>query len=92
MNRLLSGIVGNEKDFSIQHRIFNAIAFVGVIITLIGSIANYISGLDIYTYLLPLLSFFVFVGLFLYSLLKRNFYIVSRVTYLYIILIFFPSF
>lgn len=90
MKEIISKIIGNRVDFSVQHRIFNATLFAGIMLTVITGICNYYMGLKPLTYVYPLLSFLLFVGFHLYSISKRNFYLISRVSFAYILFIFFP--
>ena len=90
MKDIIAKITGNREDFSVQHRIFNATIFFGITLTIISGISNYYMGLKPFTYIYPFLSCFLFVGFYFYSIFKRNLYIISRVSFAYIIFIYFP--
>jgi len=95
MERILSRITGSKKLFSLEYRIFNATLFAGIVLTLVSGISNFCVGLPQYTYLFPLANSIVFIGLYFFSLSKnriseKRLFIISRISFAYILFIFFP--
>ena len=92
LTNMLSIFIGNKEEFSVQHRIFNAINFSGIILTIITGITNYTTGLNSATYLFSLFSLLMFSGFLYYSLKKKNLYLISRIGYSFILFIYYPVF
>lgn len=90
MKTVLLKILGYGNEFTLQHRIFNATSFAAIIINIITALINYYLNLKPFTYLFPFFSSFLFVGFYLYSIHIKNFYLISRVTFIYLLFFFVP--
>ncbi len=89
---ILDTLIGDKKIFSLQHRIFNATSFAGIIMNIMGAIGNYSVGLDPFSYIFPIFSSLLFAGFYLYSIIKKNFNLISKITFAYLLFVFFPVF
>ena len=87
---MLSKIIGNKEEFSLQHRIYNTTNFAGLILTIMTVVINYSTGFTPYSFLFLFFSMFIFAGLWIYSLSSKNLYLISRLSFSYILFVFFP--
>jgi len=90
MKNLRSIFIGNSEEFSVQHRVFNATLLSGIFLTIITGMSNFYTGMAPVTYTCSLISVFIFIGFYLYSLLRKKLYLISRVSFTYILFVFYP--
>ncbi|MBU2700481.1 diguanylate cyclase (GGDEF)-like protein [Sporomusaceae bacterium BoRhaA] len=69
----LHKLIGEESQFSREHRILNIVLFFGVIIAIWSAITNYLLGLDLLLVLTCLISGAVLSGLHYLSVVKKQY-------------------
>lgn len=90
MKEYIYRIIGNKEDFSPQQRVFNSTLLAGIILNYFCGIINYILGIDSLNYLFPFVSSVVFIGLYIWAIYGRNFYLCSRITFVFTLFIYVP--
>ena len=89
--RILSKLIGNRKHFTIEHRILNSTALIGIFLTIVTTVSNFYSGLPPVTYYFTAFSAVYFLGAYLYSIISRNFKITYLISLGYLVLFFTPG-
>ncbi len=92
MKNFFYKIIGNKEQFTVQHRIFNATILVGILINIPTSVIAWLMDFPLIHILIPVISFFVFSAVYLYSLLKKDLHISSIIGFSYLLFVFFPFF
>lgn len=87
----INDLIGNADKFKFGHRVLNASALLGIILTLTVAILNYSLQLNPYTYIFPFISFFIFICIHIYSLKTKKYTIVYCFFAASTTLIFIPS-
>lgn len=90
MTKVSSKIIGDTKYFTVQHRIFNAVLFAGILQTLFAGISNFFINTKPITYIFPFISFIVFVFIHYFSINKKNLRLTSQLSFIYLLFVFFP--
>lgn len=63
----IDDIMGSSDEFNMQERIFNIILFLGILISIISSSTNIITGMPFYNYFFPIISGIFCIGVYLLS-------------------------
>lgn len=91
IRRILSSLIGNRRHFTIEHRILNSTALIGIFLTITTTITNFYDGLPPVTYYFTGISTLYFLGAYFYSITSRNFKVSYLISLGYLILIFTPG-
>lgn len=91
VKRILSKLIGSRRHFTIEHRILNSTALIGIFLTAATTLTNFYDGLPPVTYYFTATSALYFLGGYLYSITTRNFKVSYLISLGYIILIFTPG-
>jgi len=89
--RLVSRLVGKSSEFSLQHRVFNVIALMGMAMSFSASLINYTLELGTLTVIVPFACGLMALGLYLLSLLGRLYTVPAIATVVMLSFIFFPT-
>ena len=89
--RILSKLIGNRRHFTIEHRILNSTALIGIFLTVTTTFTNFYDGLPPVTYYFTAISALYFLGGYFYSITSRNFKVSYFISLGYIILVFTPG-
>lgn len=87
---MLSRLIGERAVFPLQHRIFNAIALMGIIMSFSACLGNYFLGLGTATVIVPFGCGAMAVGLYLMSILRRMYTVPAMITVIMLSFVFFP--
>lgn len=90
MRKTISSLIGNSQKYGIRTRILHSVALMGILLTILTGILNIVGGLPSQSWLFPFASVLVFGAIYLYSLQKNKLTLVYRLTFSYIIFVFFP--
>jgi signal transduction histidine kinase len=83
-------IIPKAHNLTVQHRIFNATLLAGISLTAFAGISSYLTGLKPFTYIFPFISFVLFIAFLALSFRGKNFHLVSRLSLIYLLFIFYP--
>ncbi|MEN9443115.1 MAG: Phosphoserine phosphatase RsbP [Bacteroidota bacterium] len=88
----LNKFLGNPDVFAVEHRVLNAVAIQGIFLTILTTFLNFIAQLPLITVYFPSFCALIFISLYAYSLLKRNFERLYNMSFSFITLIFYPGY
>lgn len=89
MKHMLRTLIGEEAKLPFEHRVFNIILIIAVLVCSLSSIINYISGLNM---LVTLVAMIALVYLFWESAIKRNYNIAINLGLPLYLFVFLPLF
>lgn len=89
---LLEGYVGNEAQFSIEHRMLNILLLLGLGLATVMTIASYLIGLEIRVVLLCILSIVFFISCYWLSFKRKLYSLVVSIIAFFSTCIFTPAF
>ncbi len=84
-------LIGDSNNFEVSHRILNAFALVGILLTLITAARSLLQALPIITFYFNIANATIVAGLLWYSLKYKNFIVTYRFAFTYLTLVFFPG-
>jgi len=92
IKHIANKLIGDEQRFSLSHRILNTTAVLGIILTLITSISNYILCLPQAAIIFSSISLFYFLGIYINSIKYIRYRLTYNLTSLYLVFFFIPAF
>lgn len=87
---IISKLIGDDTVFSLRHRVFNVIALIGICMSFTACIMNYVLGLGATTVIVTFGCGVISVGLYLMSIIGRQYALPALVTVIILSFIFFP--
>lgn len=88
---IVSKFIGDDTVFSLRHRVFNVIALIGICMSFTACIINYVLGLGTTTVIVPLGCGVISVGLYLMSVIGRQYALPALAAVIMLSFIFFPT-
>ncbi|MDI6709989.1 MAG: diguanylate cyclase [Bacillota bacterium] len=89
--KIISKLIGDNAVFSLQHRIFNVIALMGIIMSFSACLVNYALKLGTLTVIVPFGCGIMALGLYLMSIIGRKYTVPAMVTVIILSFVFFPA-
>ncbi len=89
-SQILKLIVGDDNRFSVSHRVLNATAFLGIVLTLSTTVANYLLMFPLKTVMFSFVSLIYFAVIYLISIRLNKFRLVYNLMSTYLVFCFIP--
>lgn len=87
----LQNLIGSDREFSLEHRIFNVIALIGICMAFSAAGINYFLELGSITVIVPFLCGMAAMMLFYLSRVKRKYLLAVYLTIVFLSFVFFPT-
>ncbi len=87
----LQNLIGSDREFSLEHRIFNVIALIGICMAFSAAGINYFLGLGSITVIVNFVCGIVAVMLYYLSRVKRQYLLPVYLTIVFLSFFFFPT-
>lgn len=91
INKLFQSLLGNENQFSLEHRILNVSALIGIALSFSASINNYLLDFGTITIMVPLACGLITIFCYYVSLIKKQYHTALYLALLILVFAFFPS-
>lgn len=91
MFKLFQSLLGNENQFSLEHRILNVSALIGIAMSFSASIINYLLNLGIITVMVPLACGLITIFCYYISLVKKRYHTALYLALSVLVFVFFPT-
>ena len=90
MSKFSDKLIGNKTQFGLEHRIFNISLLVGILMSVLSAVLNFIIGLAIINSIIGFLCILIFLFVLTYSIKKIKLSSPAIFTFLFLILILSP--
>ncbi len=91
MVNLFSSLIGNENKFPLEHRILNVSALIGIAMSFLAIINNYLLNLGILTVMVPVACGFITIFCYYISLIKKQYHAALYLALSILSFVFFPT-
>jgi len=91
MRYLINKLIGSERDFPLEYRVFNVTALIGITCSLFAAILNLVIGLGAVAVAVPLIMGSMAIALYLLSMNKGHYFIPAYIALMLLTLILYPA-